>query len=76
MPVKDNPSRAEINAAQVPVGANVGGMLFAAGTVMIFFWGIPLLRYMFPAAIVTGCGIAIALHLIHHETPGAPWLNK
>jgi hypothetical protein len=72
--MKDTLSYAEINAAKLPVGGNVGGMIFAVGTVMIFFWGIPLLRYMFPAAIIAGCGIAFVLHFIRHETPGASWI--
>jgi len=72
--MKDNLSYAEINAAKVPVDGNIGGMIFAASTVLIFLWGIPLLRYIFPAAIVSGCVIAFVLHFIRHETPGAPWI--
>jgi hypothetical protein len=52
----------EINVARVPVDANVGGLIFAAATVIIFFLGIPLLWYLLPAAIVAGCGIALLLH--------------
>ena len=70
-PAKDNPRYAEINAAKVPVGGNIGGIIFAVATVFIFFWGIPLLRYLFPAAIVLGCGIAFVLHFIPHKTPRA-----
>lgn len=72
--MRDKLSYPEINAAKLPVGGNVGGVIFAAGTVMIFFLGIPLLRYMFPAAIISGCGIAFVLHLIRHETPGRSWI--
>jgi hypothetical protein len=72
--MKDNLSHAEINAAKIPVDGNIGGMIFAASTVIIFLLGIPLLRYLFPAAIVLGCGIALILHFVRHETPGAPWL--
>ena len=70
----DKLPHAEINAAKVPVDGNIGGMIFAASTVIIFFWGVPLLRYMFPAAIVSGCGIALILHFIRHETPGGSWI--
>jgi len=72
--MKDNLSHAEINAAKVPVDGNMGGVIFAASTVIIFLLGIPLLRYLFPAAIVSGCAIAFVLHLIRHETPGEPWI--
>jgi hypothetical protein len=65
---------AEINVAKVPADGNIGGMIFAVGTMVIFFWGIPLLRYMFPAAIVLGCGIAGILHFVRHEPTGTPWI--
>ena len=70
--MKDTLSYAEINSAKIPVDGNVGGMIFAAATVIIFLLGIPLLQYMFPAAIVAGCGIALILHFVRHEPPGAP----
>jgi hypothetical protein len=72
--IKDNLIHAEINAAKIPVDGNIGGMIFAASTVIIFLLGIPLLRYLFPAAVVLGCGIAFILHFVRHETPGAPWI--
>ena len=56
----------DINVARVPVDANAGGLIFAAATMLIFLLGIPLLRYLFPAAIVSGCGIAFLLRLIRH----------
>ena len=67
-------SYAEINASKLPVDGNIGGIIFAASTVIIFYWGIPLLRYMFPAAVLLGCGIALLLHFVRHETTGAPWI--
>lgn len=71
---EDHLPEAQINAAKIPADGNIGGMIFAVGTVVIFFWGIPLLRYMFPAAIILGCGIAVALHFVRYKTPGAPWI--
>ena len=67
--MKNNLPTTEINVAKVPVDGNIGGLLFTIGTVMIFYWGIPFLRFIFPAAIVLGCGVALALHFTHHETP-------
>jgi hypothetical protein len=72
--VTDDFPQPEINAAKLPVGGNIGGLIFAAGTVIIFYWGIPLLRYMFPAAIVAGGVTALVIHFVRHETPGAPWI--
>jgi hypothetical protein len=40
----------------------------------IFIIGIPILRVMFPAAIVLGGGVALILHFKRHATPGAPWI--
>ena len=74
--MKDNLPYAEINMANVPADGNVGGLIFAVSTVMIFFWGIPLVRYMFPAAIISGCGIALVLHFIRHKTTGGPWIRS
>jgi hypothetical protein len=65
---------AEINIAKVPADGNIGGLIFAAATAMIFFWGIPLVRYMFPAAVFLGCGVALVLHFIRHETPDVSWI--
>lgn len=70
-----DPASAEINMAKVPADNNIGGMIFALGTVLIFFWGIPLLRYLFPAAIVVGCGIALILHFMRHKPPASLMLS-
>ena len=73
--MRDKFSYVEINAAKVPVDGNIGGVIFAASTVIIFLLGIPLLQYLFPAAIVAGCGIAAILHLVRREPPDAPWIR-
>lgn len=67
----DDSPRAQIDMAKIPVSGDIPGLIFAAGTVLIFYWGIPALRYMFPAAIVAGCGIAVLLHFIRHEKQAA-----
>jgi hypothetical protein len=64
--MKDDSERAEINLAKIPVSGDLPGLLFAAGTMLIFYWGIPELRFMLPGAIVVGCGIAAALHFFRH----------
>jgi hypothetical protein len=72
--MKNGALYAEINMAKVPADANIGGLIFAAATVMIFFWGIPLVRVLFPAAIVVGGGIALALHFLRPDATGKPWI--
>ena len=64
----------QINVSKIPGGAGIAGALFALGSMLIFLIGIPRLRYFFIAAIVLGCGIALILRFIRHETPGKPWI--
>ena len=71
-PPADDKARAEIDMAKIPVSGDLPGLLFTAGTVLIFYWGIPALRYVFPAAIAAGCAVAAALHFLPHEDGGAP----
>src|SRR5690242_8554042 len=64
----------QINVSKIPGGGGFAGFLFAAISMLIFLIGIPRLRIFFPAAILLGCGIALVLRLIRHETPGKPWI--
>jgi hypothetical protein len=72
--MKEDIPRAEINIAKIPNGGGVAGAIFAIGSTLIFLIGIPALWYTFPAAIALGCGVALLLHFIRHETPGASWI--
>jgi branched-subunit amino acid permease len=67
-------SSPQINASKLRIGGGIVGVLFTIGTMMIFLIGIPILRYIFPAAIVLGCGLALIRHFVRRKTPGAPWL--
>jgi hypothetical protein len=69
----DTPSP-QINVAKIPGGGGIAGAIFAVGSTTVFLIGIPALWYIFPAAIVLGCGVALILHFIRHETPGASWI--
>jgi hypothetical protein len=53
--------RANIDLARIPADSNVGGLLFAIATVVIFVVGIPALRAVFPILIAAGCGVAAIL---------------
>jgi hypothetical protein len=64
----------QINASKIVFGGSIAGAIFTVGSMLIFLVGLPVLRYMFPAAILLGCGVALALRFVPHETPGAPWL--
>jgi hypothetical protein len=64
----------QINVSKIAVGGGIAGAIFAVGSMLIFLIGIPAIRYIFPAAIVLDCGLALILHFIRHETPGASWI--
>ena len=72
--MSEHAPRPQINVSKIPGGAGVAGALFAVISMLIFLLGIPALRVMLPAAIVLGCGVALVLHFIRHETPGASWI--
>lgn len=65
--MRDDGQRPEIDMARIRVGSGIAGLIFAAGSTVIFLIGIPALRYMLPAAILLGSGIACGLHFIRYE---------
>ena len=72
--MRDDGQTPQINVSKIPGGGGVAGALFALISMVIFLIGIPALRYMFPAAIVIGCGVALVRHFLRHETTGASWI--
>ena len=49
--------RAEINMSQIRVGGGIPGLIFAAGTVYIFFAGVPEVRWFLAGAIGVWVGV-------------------
>ena len=74
--MNEDTERPQIDSAKLRVGGNIAGAMFTIGSMLIFLFGIPVLRYMFPVAILAGCAVALVFRLIRHETPGAPWLRS
>jgi hypothetical protein len=72
--MRDEAPNPQINVSKIPGAGGVAGAMFAVISMVIFLIGIPALRYMFPAAIVLGAGIAVIRHFIRHETTGASWI--
>ena len=72
--MREDSSRPQIDSAKIRVGGGIVGAIFTIGSVLIFLFGIPVLRYVFPAAIVLGGVFALLLRFARHETPGKPWL--
>jgi hypothetical protein len=72
--VPENTPRPQINMSNLRVGGGIAGTIFAVLSTLIFLIGIPALRYFLPAAIALGCGVALVIHFIRHETPGKAWI--
>ncbi len=64
----------QINSAKIPISGNIIGAIVAVGSMAIFLIGLPVLWYIFPIAVALGCGVALVLHFIRHESPGASWI--
>jgi hypothetical protein len=65
--MEDDTAPPQINMSKIVVGGGVAGAFFALGSMSIFLVGIPLIRYMFPVAILFGCGVALVRRLTRHE---------
>ena len=72
--MREDTSNPQINMSKLAVGGGIAGAIFVIGTMLIFLIGIPAIRYVFPAAVVLGCGVALILHFRRRKTPGASWL--
>ena len=72
--MREDTSSPQINMSKLAVGGGIAGAIFVIGSMLIFLIGIPAIRYVFPAAFVLGCGVALILHFIRHKTLGAPWI--
>ncbi len=53
--------RPEINLSSIPVAGNVGGLIFAVGSIVIVILGLPELRWFSLAAVLSGVLVAGAL---------------
>lgn len=68
--------RPQINASKIAFGGGIAGAIFTIGSMLIFLTGLPMLWYMFPAAIVLGGTFALILRFGRHKTTGASWIPK
>lgn len=69
--MKGDPVRSEIDMAKIPADANVGGLIFAIGTIVVFLIGIPAIRPLFLVAVMGGVAIAVILHFVRHGLRGS-----
>jgi hypothetical protein len=63
--VPDRRVRSEINLSSIPVGGDIGGLIFAAGSVVILL-GLPQLRWFLIASIVCAAVTGSALIVWRH----------
>jgi hypothetical protein len=59
--MRENTPGPQINVSKIVAGGGIAGTLFT-------------LCNMFPAAVVSGGGVALVLHFRRHETTGASWI--
>ncbi len=66
----------QINISKIAVGGGLAGAFFALAGMSIFLIGIPLIRALFPAAVILGGVVALVLHFAHHERPSTSRILK
>jgi hypothetical protein len=66
---KDGERRPEINFSAIPVGGNVGGLIFMAGSMAILVSGLPAWRWFFGVAVVGGLLSAALVYAFHAARP-------
>ena len=59
-----------INFSKLEIGGDVGGLVFAAGSVTAVLIGLPWLAPMYLASVVCGAGVAVLLFEWHQHHPG------
>ena len=55
---------------EMPVGANVPGLVFAMGSALIFLFAIPALWYVIAASVVIGLFVSAVLQVFYRNHPG------
>lgn len=58
LPSRDTTRRPEINMSAIPVGGDVGGLLFVIGSIVVVVAGLPMLGWFLLGAVVTGTVVA------------------
>jgi hypothetical protein len=60
-----------INFSKLEIGGDVGGLVFAAGSVTAVLIGLPWVAPMYLASVVCGAGVAVLLFEWHQHHPGS-----
>ncbi len=65
--MKEDTALPQINMSRIVVSGGLAGLFFAMAGMSIFLVGVPLIRYLFPVAVVLGLGVATGLHFMRPE---------
>lgn len=69
LPSPNGERRPEINLSAIPVGGNIGGLIFMAGSMAILVSGLPMWRWFFGAALAGGVLTAGLVYVWHTARP-------
>lgn len=59
-----------INFSKLEVGGDIGGLVFAAGSVAAVLIGLPWIAPLYLASMICGLGLAVLLFEWHQHHPG------
>ena len=59
-----------INFSKMDVGGDVGGLVFAAGSVVAVLVGLPFIAPLYVASMIAGAALAVLLFAWHRHHPG------
>jgi hypothetical protein len=59
-----------INFSKLEVGGDIGGLVFAAGSVAAVLIGLPWIAPFYLASMVCGAGVAVLIFEWHQRHPG------
>ena len=59
-----------INFSRMDVGGDLGGLVFAVGSVVAVLIGLPFIAPLYLASLVCGIGVAVLLNEWHRHHPG------
>ena len=59
-----------INLSKLEVGGDIGGLVFAAGSVVAVLIGLPWIAPLYGASMICGAGLAVLLIEWHQRHPG------
>jgi hypothetical protein len=69
VPSPNGERRPEINFSAIPVGGNIGGLIFVAGSMAILVSGLPMWRWFFGVAVAGGILTAGLVYVFHAARP-------